>query len=867
MVRLKAILLLALATCAQAQEPIFPAGSLRGPSLTSPREAPQAVSLDGQTLILNGSAAVQLAVIDANSGQELYTVNAGRHPHKKLHLLPGDQMLIAVNHDQLFIVNLKTSQVQALCPTPEEILKGAQLVSFAVSDNGSTLVTLSRTKALDDTPFLLRVWNPATGEVLGTASYPVKSWTEEPLLTLSPQGNRLAIYPRNINLSPTMVTPVQMWEIESITPKERRFVQGKNVEIVGVRISQIAFHPRQRQLVLAAIEFFDHRRLIPPRGSDGSRLTPFVPEKEPDGLLIVYDFDEHKELSRRTTELINPMSHLCFSADGMLLAGWDMGLSQAMVWETQHWQARLVVKNDYKSRPWPHIHRMRFLNNDQVHLDVNSMNMAGRWVVDLQQPGQLKLPKLPVFQVARSHSSDITSFGFSDDQKLLYSADQHGLVCTWDISQQSLVESFQYPYLEKTFQVSRGGMMLNNRWSRLQPTLSPRGKFLIRNDISTPSLILSTQATGEQRNLRIEVEEKPNMDIPLNAAFSPDETKVLTDWFEKGTRFVQVWETATGKSMWQRKDLPPGDNQRQALRTSLSFSKDGRSVVQSGLRLDASNGNNLPVEQSTSLYTEPARKPPMVLNESKQQQYLGQQFLPDGRSFLAMTRYWQANGSLYEMHWVERYTRETRLIYALPDRSQLWLWKLNPSGDACFASTGQRAIYFWKLIPDQQSKDQLSVKELETHWQTLKKLPAQPAWQAMQRFISDPARAVPFLAERLKPHPYLDRIPELAAQLDSADFQKREEATQALRSVGPAARSALEKAKQSDSPEQARRAGQLLQSLGNLDLETLYTLRVLEVLERIGNAAACQVLEQFVKQSPEGVLRDEAKASLGRIQR
>ena len=160
----------------------------------------------------------------------------------------------------------------------------------------------------------------------------------------------------------------------------------------------------------------------------------------------------------------------------------------------------------------------------------------------------------------------------------------------------------------------------------------------------------------------------------------------------------------------------------------------------------------------------------------------------------------------------------------------------------------------------------LTTAELEVHWHTLQEQPAQLAWQAMQAMIHQPDRSVPFLAKNLKPHPTLDRIHALIADLDADDFATRENASQALRNLGHSARPALEEAAKSNSLEQARRAKLILSSLRIHDLETLRLLRALEVLERIGSPDAVKVIDQFAQQTT-GLIKNEALASLTRCKR
>ena len=49
-------------------------------------------------------------------------------------------------------------------------------------------------------------------------------------------------------------------------------------------------------------------------------------------------------------------------------------------------------------------------------------------------------------------------------------------------------------------------------------------------------------------------EDKPNLHIMLQADFSPDARKLLVDWrdMKTRTRNVQVWDTASGKMLWQQ---------------------------------------------------------------------------------------------------------------------------------------------------------------------------------------------------------------------------------------------------------------------------------------------------------------------------
>jgi hypothetical protein len=129
---------------------------------------------------------------------------------------------------------------------------------------------------------------------------------------------------------------------------------------------------------------------------------------------------------------------------------------------------------------------------------------------------------------------------------------------------------------------------------------------------------------------------------------------------------------------------------------------------------------------------------------------------------------------------------------------------------------------------------------------------------------------VALLRERLAPAPRPDakRIDRLIAELDSDDFQTRQQAMAELEKLGESAAAALRRvAANSPSLEVRRRAEQLLARLMAWGPERLRVLRAVEALEHAGGPDARRLLKFLAGGAPEAWLRVEAEESLARLDR
>src|SRR5262249_18530928 len=121
------------------------------------------------------------------------------------------------------------------------------------------------------------------------------------------------------------------------------------------------------------------------------------------------------------------------------------------------------------------------------------------------------------------------------------------------------------------------------------------------------------------------------------------------------------------------------------------------------------------------------------------------------------------------------------------------------------------------------------------------------------------------LRAHLFPVPPADgrRLARLVTDLDSDSFETRERATRELALLGDLAEPALRQALENrPSPELRRRAQRLL---AKLEGPKLRQVRAVEVLELVGTPEAQKLLQELAGGAPSARLTQEAKASLGRL--
>ena len=139
------------------------------------------------------------------------------------------------------------------------------------------------------------------------------------------------------------------------------------------------------------------------------------------------------------------------------------------------------------------------------------------------------------------------------------------------------------------------------------------------------------------------------------------------------------------------------------------------------------------------------------------------------------------------------------------------------------SNSGDTTALVWDLTYAAAQKP-LSPQEISDFWDDLADDDAVPAYKAIRSLAGNPARTVPYLADRLRPIPVVEdkTIAGLIANLGSDAFAVRENATKELERLDevadPACRTAV---KEPVSLEVRRRLEALIQKNQKLSAESL----------------------------------------------
>jgi hypothetical protein len=162
--------------------------------------------------------------------------------------------------------------------------------------------------------------------------------------------------------------------------------------------------------------------------------------------------------------------------------------------------------------------------------------------------------------------------------------------------------------------------------------------------------------------------------------------------------------------------------------------------------------------------------------------------------------------------------------------------------------------------------------ELQQLWSDLGAKDPVTADRALTGLAAQPARAVPFLRQRLGPVLPADprRLTGWLADLDSEEFEVRERASQDLGRLGEVIEADLRKVLSGCPSAEVRWRFEVLLETVNAErlspsADRLRAARAVEVLERVGNSAARRLLATIAAGAPEAHLTVEAKSALERL--
>jgi hypothetical protein len=197
---------------------------------------------------------------------------------------------------------------------------------------------------------------------------------------------------------------------------------------------------------------------------------------------------------------------------------------------------------------------------------------------------------------------------------------------------------------------------------------------------------------------------------------------------------------------------------------------------------------------------------------------------------------------------------------------------LSRNGQTLVSVSNDNTVRTWNLSNRVTSRkpSPWPERQLEANWSALARADAKSAYEAISALAGSPEQAIALFRERLRPaaSPNVQRISALIADTNNGQYAVRQAASYELQRLGEEAESHLMRAvREPVSLESKRRAERVLQKLeaGGLSADTLRGLRAVEVLERVANPEARQMLETLAAGAPDTRLTLEAQASLRRM--
>ncbi|HEY7308498.1 MAG TPA: sigma-70 family RNA polymerase sigma factor [Gemmataceae bacterium] len=701
----------------------------------------------------------------------------------------------------------------------------------AFSADGQRLVTWGS----DETA---RLWDVRSGKELRTLD--VKGWRTE-------QGGRYYLY-FDVATNGKLVASSTQGSPKTLLVRDAKTGKVVHQLVHPADVGQAVFSP-------------DGKTLAVPRGTWGQP-----------GWIALWDLSSGKELGTLTGHK-NTVSALAFSPDGKKLASCSSRDATIRLWDLD---SRKELR---QALSLPSVQYHLAFSPDGKTLFSSGANQVRLWDVAAWRERQ----------VAQGPNALIGAFAFSPDGRRAASASGK-TIWLWNMATGERIRSLEGHETDvRGLAFSTDGTALISTSESHVHHRSPMKDRTIR--------IWDLKTGQEQRRI-------PNTENQINLiAFAPDRATFAVWSYDKDDRVLvrNIRTDAKPRSF----ALPPDDDGDTTL-DALCFSPDGKILYASRylhiLRWDAATGKALP---------------PLGKHDGGNAKIA---LSPDGRSLAALTTY---DGTLYLWEIASKQTRlvvkstgfadsvafspDGRLLalantgyhydqdgtpVGIENREQVRLVRIadgkvihrftghiggingvsfSPDGRTLASSGQDTTVLLWDLtdraVPRANEAPPLKPERLAELWKGLRGTAAE-SHRCMSMLIAAPAQAVPFLSEKLKPVVEVDaeRFAQLLKKLESDQFREREDATRELKKLGDSAEPALRNfLKENLSLETRRRLQALLDELS--EGERLRCLRAIEVVERIGDKQARDLLRRLSEGAAEAWLTEEARATLQRLER
>jgi RNA polymerase sigma factor (sigma-70 family) len=749
--------------------------------------------------------------------------------------------------------------------------------------------------------------NPATGKLLRQLSVEVLS----PVFAFSPDGKLLATGGPLSEAKVSTNWSVSLWD--TATGRQITNLRGHNY-----KIHSAAFTPDGRTLVTACYrnrvcrwdvargELRKSFDLPLPEGReshlspDGSTLAVASPLQaaQSDDADSLWDTETGRQRCTLPSRRSRDDYGLAFSPDGKILAtnSTEAGTDQKTIFL---WDVATAERVSQFKVPARAAFVLRFAPDGKTLLSSGKEPMVRLW--NTATGKQLF--------TETDHEGAITAMSFTPDGRSLVSGAVDGTLRVWDIAAARLRRPLP-----------------SHRWGVNVLAVAPDGKTVLSGG-ADGSLRLHDLDTGEQRRRFVIDKPLPELRQPeyhvVSLALASD-GRTAASWSATSMReraLFHVWDLATGEARVRRADPSGFGLQLFSPDAKLVLSCNGTNP---GGAFPSEMICPLGVSSTVVLRDVATGRKILPLPQPDSHAYV-QAFAPDGRTLVTATGtvrrdFESVPSDHHTLHLWELATGKERLTiapgksgwqyrfehvaFALDGRTfatvradrtiQLWdvatgaellsragySARLNclvfsPDSRVLASGHGDSTILLWDLTSGRRAPRQPVEKpdtaQLERWWRDLADEDARKAHAGIWGLCTVPERAVKLLRDRLHPAPAVpaDQLKERIADLDSNDFKRREAASADLAALGDQVHAALQTAlKANPSVEVRKRIEALLSDPGKVrSAETLRHLRAVEVLERIGNQEARQILDTLSKGAPDARQTREAKAALARLSR
>jgi hypothetical protein len=198
----------------------------------------------------------------------------------------------------------------------------------------------------------------------------------------------------------------------------------------------------------------------------------------------------------------------------------------------------------------------------------------------------------------------------------------------------------------------------------------------------------------------------------------------------------------------------------------------------------------------------------------------------------------------------------------------------SPDGTALASGLADGTVLVWDttavLKKRATSPAPLTAEGLDALWADLADKDTARAYRAIAALVGAPGQSAPFLGKQFAGTDAARQAKKLLADLDSDDFQVRQQATEELGRLGERVRRHLVRAlADQPTPEQRRRIEGVLEKLGSplSSPDGLRLRRSVEALERMGTPEARELLEALADGPADDALAQEAQQALRRLKR